>query len=1026
MEGYRGILLEPVISRTMSRSWRRFLEKGLQNVAAPMQWGGRSGVSIEGVHLQVKLWQNTAHQERKSLGLLFVDLRSAFYSVVKPMLAIAIRQIFQRLRLPETAFDEFCENVFQARLVKRATNSDILEQFIAAMLKPSWFLIQDSRQVSAPTTGSRPGDPVADLLFGFLVARILAKVESACNPTDMHDSQELHHQVANSVAWVDDMVFRVACEADQLMQEVAKISANVIQICAEHGFSLAMGANKTAVIMEFRGRGATAARQKFEQTCKTHLHVVSEHHGVTQIPVVSFYKHLGSYVVRNGSLQQEVRMRAAQSFAKIKPLLKITKNQCIDVEKRRLLVKTMAKSVLTLHTGSGWNMGITEFHMWQAAVHRLYTATQPRNQDGTVPHTSHYEAAMQMQSPMAMELLHISKLRLLAHLLREGDIHIHAAILHDHAVAGDQSWLAATTRSLTWMQDQIGREDIHDDFWKLDTLDAWSTLVPHVRRFKKLIHHAAEAHMWRVRVHCELEKEDREQRSIMLGMGCIYTGSDIPEEPVEKYACSICDQTFDSPAAVAVHEARKHQCRIAMRRIASDCICRVCGRCYHTRVRLLQHWHYGTTKCWYKALRAFEPMTPEATADLDDQDREQGMAFHQHTLKTREKDYAWRLATPQEMQNGLPHTGNHSQEAPSEEELQAWRQLGLLPVGQGGRQSTQRQPKDFSIPNVAEDTQTLERRWVADLKNWDPNLEYVPFPLSNGTKYVLLLFSGHRRVGDTAYWLQGAEDIQPIPIDLAIDSVHGNILQSKLWVDLIRGKRVLGSQAGPPCETFTEARWLPPPEGHNKPRPLRCTEYPWGQIWRTLKEVKQASIGSILLVRTLSILLLTFAHGGATVMEHPKGPPEGGERWTAWHSAMVKRMLKLAGMERIDFLQGPLGQPFSKPTVFMAGNMPLMAAAIYSNYMPHWRPTMKLGGKDSEGKQWTTAAAKAYPPLLCKILAEQFQHHANQMRCEGTTDLPQELDVALSKLCCWDPYVSDPNGMHHDYDSRAGEVIHQT
>ena len=55
METYRGILLEPVLGRAISRAWRKRLVDSADGWAAMMQWGGRSGLSIEALHLHARL-----------------------------------------------------------------------------------------------------------------------------------------------------------------------------------------------------------------------------------------------------------------------------------------------------------------------------------------------------------------------------------------------------------------------------------------------------------------------------------------------------------------------------------------------------------------------------------------------------------------------------------------------------------------------------------------------------------------------------------------------------------------------------------------------------------------------------------------------------------------------------------------------------------------------------------------------------------------------------------------------------------
>ena len=86
MSGYRAILLEATAARIFSRAWRKKIGYAADQVAAPMQMGGRPGQSIEMAHLHVRLSQSTSKAEGKSSAMLFVDLRSAFYTVVRQML----------------------------------------------------------------------------------------------------------------------------------------------------------------------------------------------------------------------------------------------------------------------------------------------------------------------------------------------------------------------------------------------------------------------------------------------------------------------------------------------------------------------------------------------------------------------------------------------------------------------------------------------------------------------------------------------------------------------------------------------------------------------------------------------------------------------------------------------------------------------------------------------------------------------------------------------------------------------------
>ena len=1025
MSGFRGILLEPVVARAISRAWRSKLEKGMQAQAAPMQWGGRKGLSIEAVHLVLKMWQSNSHHKRTALSLVFVDLRSAFYTIVKPLLAHApnaappIRAIFQRLGLPETAFQEFASNIMHANLIKEATRSTAAEQMVAATLQHTWFLVEGGDSLMAPQTGSRPGDPLADLMFGFVAAKVLQQVHAHMHE-NMPPQDDFEQALPKSVTWVDDMAFKVETDAASLSQETAKVCATIIQVCTEHGLSLSLGANKTAVLMDFKGAGVTKSRQEFELACPLFLPVITEHDGVVNIPVVQHYKHLGGYVTRGGGVLQEVGVRSAQATAKLKPLRHITTDERIGIDQRRTLVRTMALPVLTLHTGTWFDMNNGEYQKWQAAVHKLYRSLFSRDPEGNVCHVSMHDAAAKMQAPMAMELLHIQKLRLLFHVIQEGDLHIQASIIQNFRIAGNGSWLASAVRSLVWMQDQIGVEKIPACAWNLDEFEAWGDAKMHVDSLRKLMYQAREAHLWRVRVHCEVVDNHKQQSTLLheLGWNCPQEFPMGPDNPT--VACNTCGKHFATHAAVAVHEAKAHQSRIAVRRWAADGVCRICHKMFHSRVRLMQHWHYNRTKCWFQIMRRYVPMTQADTAALDERDKATGMAFHQKGLREKSQDLAWRPAQEHELQDVLGSTGNICIGQPSQAELDAWSEFGLLPTGQGGRDRTKRKELDIKINNVQEDTQELERALRRDAAAWQAPEVQVARPLSNGTLYVLILFSGHRRMHDIAYYLAARPDVQPITIDLAISEKWGNIMNAGLWLDLARAGRVLAAQAGPPCETFTEARWLPAPDGSVFPRPLRNGDYPFGMLQRQLKEVRQGAVGSILFVRTITILLLVYFHGGAVLLEHPKGDQVSDERWNIWKSSFVNRLLQCPDFRKTTFLQGPLGQPFSKPTTFLTARLPLLADQIFRSYKPFWRPSITLGGKTEDGKQWRTSAAKAYPAALCKIIADQFLWYREQVHTAGESEVPTDLREALDELSCWDPYLLGiADTMKSDFDMKA-------
>ena len=74
---------------------------------------------------------------------------------------------------------------------------------------------------------------------------------------------------------------------------------------------------------------------------------------------------------------------------------------------------------------------------------------------------------------MPIELMYIQRHRLFIHLLQNFDSYLIAAILDNHAIDADDSWLYAVRQAIKWWQTQLGRERIPDELLNFDCWDGW-------------------------------------------------------------------------------------------------------------------------------------------------------------------------------------------------------------------------------------------------------------------------------------------------------------------------------------------------------------------------------------------------------------------------------------------------------------------------------------------------------------------------------------------------------------------------
>ena len=1033
MAGYRAILLESVVSRAFSKAWRPLITEGLARVARPMQWGGRQGLSIEALHLHVQFWKRNAKHQRKSHAVIFLDIKAAFYSVVKQLVAgtasgmQSLEKVFAKMNLPTDMKEEFLQQTMDVNLIKEATGSSVMANSVSAMLGLTWFVIPESKTLQAPMTGSRPGDPSADVLFSLVLSKVIGVIEERAQQIGIPLSRETTAgQVSSMVTWVDDIAFSITEDADRLVGKTMDLLVIVQDAMLEHGLSLSYGVGKTAVMISFHGKGATAARQETERKYGQGLALMSEHKGKVIIPIVGHYRHLGGFITRSGSRIPELRVRTVGALSKLKPLRRILVHEGLQKEQRSRLIKSLGLSVFTLHAGTLFALTQGEYQVWQAGIHKIYQSLHQRKANGEVQHCTMYQLADAMQSPMPMELMYLCRLRLLVHLFKTGDAYMIAAIVENFEIEKENSWLQGVFHSLKWLENQVGSEHVPEELFQLMDPQVWKWFQAGAHELKGLIKKAEQSHLCKVKSFCELKTHAEVQDQICREMGWTLEDEFEKEEKSSTdacfFECTECGAQFDKAFSLATHEQRKHNKRVALRRVACDAACRACGRFYHTRPRMIKHLQMAKSGCWIFHLRNYFPMSEEAAAELDERDRKLGVATHQKGLVEHSLDQGWRWCTDQEREHVLLLKEHPPVKdgAPTEQELAEWSALGMLPPGQGGRQITSRNATEWTVHNVGQEATKFEHQLLDRATRWNPNPDWIPRGPADGRRFFLILFSGHRRFEDLASYIWWQSNLIPICVDVAIHPEIGNMLEIGLWRSLIHARRVAGGHAGPPCETYSLARWLEI-EDSIYPRPLRSCDQPWGLDGRTLRETRQWMMGNILMWRALLLLFTIYAYGGSFTLEHPKGCGGKDNKWTIWDSSFIKQLMLAGDIKLWTILQGPLGQPFAKPTNLMAARLERLGAAIYEGYDKRWRPTTKLGGR--EGTQWKTARAKAYPPALCRILAQQHIAFAEQQIGEGTTQEPEGLERALHALAnSYDPYWLEARGTKMCSDYSFGKI----
>ena len=270
---------------------------------------------------------------------------------------------------------------------------------------------------------------------------------------------------------------------------------------------------------------------------------------------------------------------------------------------------------------------------------------------------------------------------------------------------------------------------------------------------------------------------------------------------------------------------------------------------------------------------------------------------------------------------------------------------------------------------------------------------------------VVHLFSGRRREGDFHQALhQLAETsnwkVVILSLDTAVSTEYGNLMTGTTsWQTLSAlslSGRVAATLCGPPCETFSEARYTPAPPGETLwPRPLRSFDRLFGLEGLTFRELKQCAVGSSFFLQTIWILCIHIQCGGLFVAEHPARPADA-SRPSIWTSPIVQLLLMLPELQLHHVAQYQWGAEAVKPTGLLALAMPFFRCDLYKKaFSDAVKPTSAAIGKNPNG-EFNTSRHKEYPGRFCLALAFTFANQFNRLlgsdRIRAVPHTAQDLD----------------------------------
>ncbi|CAE7315934.1 unnamed protein product, partial [Symbiodinium sp. CCMP2456] len=320
---YRSIALLNGVAKIWHSHIRGTLGTAVINGYDALQLGGRKRIPVAfAVTTFRNVWELSVAQGF-CCAALFVDIQAAYYETSRQLLfhgdeSLAEPDEPRKRHLTALSHQLACNGA----LAEIGIQQDELDLLLDCVACSHWQMAGSSN-IYIATRGSRPGDGLADVLFGALFSVALRHIRRQCQAEGITHTGA-GQLIGNSgdvvpVGWADDLAVLADFESPAALQAMLPRMTEIVVSTLEHiRFRVNLGAGKTEVMVDIRGAQAKQARANL-LTGNSALPLPDGR----EIRISPEYRHLG--VIQqprdNGRRDQELcRQRAQAAWAQARSL----------------------------------------------------------------------------------------------------------------------------------------------------------------------------------------------------------------------------------------------------------------------------------------------------------------------------------------------------------------------------------------------------------------------------------------------------------------------------------------------------------------------------------------------------------------------------------------------------------------------------------------------------------------------------------------------------------------------------------
>ena len=596
---WRSIMLLEADAKAVQRAFRPHLLAVFRDGRPFDQYGGVPQCPLTLPAFLARTHLAAMKTQGRCGGILFLDCTAAYYSVAREILVAPpgtydtpgwVRTRAAELFSSEEEQAAFALKMSQGPILGKPTVPLELRRYIEGLFGSTWFTTdREGRHAWQTHSGTSPGSPIADTLFGILFSPFLTSLQKAINDAGLDafvylspkESGDASQGLASSPTWADDVAVLFgaadAQAAPHALAEVARLAEELVQGI---GLKFNYGPGKTEAIVAIRGPGSAQVRRDVLCTDVPCVTTRTASGRTLHVRVVESYCHLGTILSADCHEYPNLQHRREllqQIWQPVKRRI-FTNPYVTPSEKKRLLQERVFSRYL--HGAGLWRLATV--HERDAALEPLTMiirgALRPilgiSQQGYTVEH-----AAAMLDLPTPAELLTTERARAL----------VEASGIQETAVweaaASDGVWLAQAREALmatlrpgedNGLRDRLQAHCVHD------LLRAIRTHKPHLQRLVRAYPRR------QVQKRASYGEGLRQAHSPEVTYVPIAQAG-VPGQSDDGWMCARCGASYATARLLALHQWHKHRQRSEAAQVCFGTRCEVCCVEFWDSSRLQQH-----------------------------------------------------------------------------------------------------------------------------------------------------------------------------------------------------------------------------------------------------------------------------------------------------------------------------------------------------------------------------------------------------------------------------------------------------